>query len=114
MVNLTGVDIDGTEDEHIIGSAQESIVHGEDVSAGAPMGNEPRQIPGSVANEGSRFLSQSRDHHFPYLPLGDGFEGLRVEDFKDVIVRPVMNPFMLGTFQTRILARIASLDLSDP
>ena len=69
-------------------------MHGQGVAARARLGNKPGQIPSAVTNERSTFFSQSCDYHFAHLPRFNRLEGVRVNDFQDVIISPIVNAFV--------------------
>ena len=57
MVDLAGIDVDGPEDEHIVGPAQESVMHRKDRTTGASLGNQLGQIPRPIADKRGSLLS---------------------------------------------------------
>jgi len=62
--------------------------------------NKSGQIPSSITNERSAFFSQSCNYHFAQVPRFNGLEGVRVNDFQDVIISPIVNALVFSTVET--------------
>ena len=67
---------------------------GQDISAGASPRDQPGEVPGPVTDQRGGFFAQSGDHHLPHFSGLGRLQGLRVDDLQDVVIRPVMDPFM--------------------
>jgi hypothetical protein len=75
-------------------------MHGQGVAARARLRNKSGQIPSSIPNERSAFFSQSCNYHFAQFPRFDRLEGVRVDDFQDVIISPIVNALMFTAVET--------------
>jgi hypothetical protein len=57
-------------------------------TAGTVAGNDAGDVPGPVTDQRGGLLAQGGDHHFAPLAVGHRLQGLRIDDFQDVVISP--------------------------
>jgi hypothetical protein len=67
-------------------------------TAGTASGNDAGDVPGAVSNQRGGLLAQGGDHHLPPLAVGQGLQGLRIDNFQDVVIAPVVDAVMVAAF----------------
>jgi len=63
----------------------------------AGCGDFPGKIPGPVTDKRGSFLAQGGHHHFTHITVLYRGEGIRVQNLKDIYIRPVVDAFVLRT-----------------
>src|SRR5512145_1390834 len=88
---MARVYINGPDDEHIIGAAKYSIVHGHDAAAGTLAGNEPCQVSCPISDERCCLLFQCCYNHFTYLSRSYRLKRIRIQYLQNIIIGPIMD-----------------------
>ena len=110
-LDLDREDVDALEDDHVVAAALHAVEADMVASAGAFTRQDAGQVARAVAQQRHGLTLERGEHELTDLSVGNGLEGVGIDDFDDVVVLPDVHAVLLGALEGN--ARAAHLRHSE-